>query len=248
MSGGHEYKFKIDGFTPETIPMARLAEYMADIAAILGEQHSVHFVRVERGSTEVIQTVDYEAVPKVANRVEQVRKGNPPNDAKAPLENINKRLKLDNSTGVLCGHDGAEIIQFPGRNIVEPTVFGPFTQEGSLDGEVIVVGGRADIVPVHIKQGDTVYNCKASRDLAQQLAMHLFESEVRVFGSGRWFREQDGTWTLQSFTIKSFELLENEPLSAVVTRLRKVPGSGWADIDDPWSELIRIRDQKGESH
>ena len=27
-----EFRFKIDCFTPETIPMARLAEYMADLA------------------------------------------------------------------------------------------------------------------------------------------------------------------------------------------------------------------------
>jgi len=31
-----EYRFSIDGFTPQNIPMARPAEYMQQFAALLG--------------------------------------------------------------------------------------------------------------------------------------------------------------------------------------------------------------------
>ncbi|MFZ0864037.1 MAG: hypothetical protein ABR881_23780 [Candidatus Sulfotelmatobacter sp.] len=31
-----EYRFEIDAFTPATIPMARLAEYVSDLAKIFG--------------------------------------------------------------------------------------------------------------------------------------------------------------------------------------------------------------------
>ena len=34
---GAEYRFSIDAYTPATMPMARLAEYMAQLALILGE-------------------------------------------------------------------------------------------------------------------------------------------------------------------------------------------------------------------
>ena len=33
-----------DSFTPATLPMARLAEYLADLATVLGEKEHVHFL------------------------------------------------------------------------------------------------------------------------------------------------------------------------------------------------------------
>ena len=42
-----EYRFEIDAFTPDTIPMARLAQYLGDIARMMGQEASVHFARVD---------------------------------------------------------------------------------------------------------------------------------------------------------------------------------------------------------
>ena len=60
-----EYRFKIDAYSPETIPMARLAEYMSDLAVLFGNRENVHFVQLEPGSTTLLQRIEYEAVPKV---------------------------------------------------------------------------------------------------------------------------------------------------------------------------------------
>ena len=40
---GTEYRFKIDAYTPQTMPLVRLAEYMAELAQLLGEPTAVHF-------------------------------------------------------------------------------------------------------------------------------------------------------------------------------------------------------------
>ena len=37
-----EFRFTIDAFTPSTIPLLRLAEYMQDFAILLGNEKSVH--------------------------------------------------------------------------------------------------------------------------------------------------------------------------------------------------------------
>ena len=63
MSKGGEYRFRIDGFTPDTLPMARLAEYIADLAVIFGEKELVHFVGIEKGSAILIQKIDAVAAP-----------------------------------------------------------------------------------------------------------------------------------------------------------------------------------------
>ena len=50
-----EYRFRIDGCTPDTLSMERLAEYMADLSQVFGEPESVHFVRLEGGSAILVQ-------------------------------------------------------------------------------------------------------------------------------------------------------------------------------------------------
>ena len=241
MSDGHEYRFKIDAFTPGTLPMARLAEYLTDLAVILGEPQNVHFMRIEPGSAVLVQKIDDVALPKVKGRTREVRDGSAPQDAMKAYHRTNKRLKQDNCVGLLSEEDGAEIIRFPGREEEERVSFGAFNQDGSLDGRVIVIGGTGDPVPVHIQQGEDVYNCVASRDVAATLGPYIFNFELRVRGTGRWLRDEDGAWVMQRFVISSFQLLEEQTLANVVAGLRNVPGSGWRDVENPFDELKEIR-------
>ena len=52
MPNWKEFRFKIEGkvngeeMTPLTLPMARLAEYITDLAMIMGHRESVHFIKV----------------------------------------------------------------------------------------------------------------------------------------------------------------------------------------------------------
>src|SRR5471030_3472991 len=64
-----EYEFWFDAYTPETIPMERLAKYMAALAKMLGHGTSVHFDRMVSGSTVNILKVGREDAPKVFHRL-----------------------------------------------------------------------------------------------------------------------------------------------------------------------------------
>ena len=68
-----EYRFEIDAYTPETIPLSRLSQYLGDLARIMGESANVHLVRIEKGSTAPIIRVDWEAEPKVRERLRAVK-------------------------------------------------------------------------------------------------------------------------------------------------------------------------------
>jgi hypothetical protein len=242
MSQQREYRLKIEAYTPDTIPMSRLAEYMGDLATLLGEPHSVHFVGLESGSMQIVSAIDYEAVPKVEDRVLAVKRKQGPRDARDAVSKINKRLKEDNGTATLRSDD-TEIIRFPGREEMEPLSFGVLNQEGTLDGVVMVVGGTLDPVPVHIQSADSsvVYLCDASRTLAKDLAKHFLGAELRVSGTGRWSRDEEGNWALERFRIRAFDILSDDPLSVVVESLRKIPGNDWDSIENPWAELDVIR-------
>ena len=249
MADNHEVRFKIDAFTCATIPMARLAEYMADLAAMLGEPTNVHFVRWEEGSAVLVQKIDEVAVAKVRERTQRVSVGEGPIEAMEAYRRINQRLQKDNSVGVLAEEGGAEIIRFPGREQKEPVTFGAFNQEGTLDGVIIRLGGTGDPVPVHLQAPNALHShCFATRELAKALGRCIFGPELRVHGTGRWFRDESGGWVLNRFSIASFEVLNDQPLSAVVARLRDVPGSEWPEVADPWAELDEMRHGTDEAH
>jgi len=223
MSTGEEFRFKIDAYTPETLPMVRLAEYLAELAVLLGEKQAVHFVRIEGGSAVPVIKVEAEATPKVRNRIVAVRRGNGASDAMRAYGNINQKLRLDNATGLLSGSTDADILLFPGKEKTLPD-FSPIRQNGSVDGEVIRVGGQGERVPVMLQaQEGILSHLFTSKPLAKALGCHLYEP-VRLFGRGRWLKDRDGIWSLEHFIIEDFSVLNGEPLSAALAALRAVPG------------------------
>jgi hypothetical protein len=240
MPRSRQYTFKIDAFTPATIPMARLAEYMRELAKLLGETDNVHFVRIAKGSIALVHEVEFDAVPKVEERVTNARQDRGPAEPIQAIKNINRMLRENNGVGVLR-RQRETVVKFPGREEILPS-FGLISQEGSLDGFVNVVGGDTDPCPVHLKSTDgQTYLCDADRAIAKELARNMFDLEIRVHGIGKWFRDDEGQWRLDRFRIRHFEFLKDLPLTAVVAELRTIPGSGWPSVKDPWRELERIR-------
>jgi hypothetical protein len=237
--GPIQYKFKIDAFTPETLPMARLAEYMADLAVLLGNEEKVHFVRLEGGSTVLVHTVEWEAGPKVVERIRLVKRAEAPPEAMRAYRSIDHRLACDNAVGRLISPARDNLIEFPGRSQPASQTYGPITQQETVDGVPIMIGGKTDPVPVHLEEGDVVHLCHASRAVAKRMAEHLFAAAVRATGIARWHRDPDGIWIRDRFTIADFTLLTDEPLEDAVARLRTAAGP--PESDDVLATLHKIR-------
>ena len=249
MEAGHlQYRFKIDVFSIESLPMARLAEYMAELARLLGEEERVHFSKLERGSAVLVSYVEEPAAPKVTERLAKVHAGTGPKDALKAYKALDNMLAKDNAVGTLVSSQSAEIIPFPGRTRPKPIRYGPFRERGSLDGVVIRVGGRDETVPVHLQDGERLISCQTSRELSKRLANHYLGSTVRVFGTGKWVREEDGSWQLLEFTIEEFETLDDSPLADVVEKLRAVEGGRWGDNPGALDDLMNLRRDKGSQH
>lgn len=246
MTGALEYRFVIDAYSPETLPMSRLAEYMADLARLLGKAERVHFVRLEPGSTVLVQNVEPEAVPEVRKRIQAIVRHDAPADVAAAFKALNRHLANDNAIGSLQEGDGP-VVRFPGRERPQPLSFGAFNEPGVLDGVLIRVGGRDDTVPVHLRDGDSIHVCNATREMAKRLAVYYEGSTLRVHGEGRWERDAVGNWVMKRFNIAGFEELDDAPLSEVVGQLRDVEGSGWNDVENPPAELQRLRGLVGDS-
>ena len=164
------YRFAIDAWNPARLPMVRLAEYMADLAGLFGAPEHVHFDRLELGSTVLIQHVDPDGVLSVQERLDSAASSRPPRDIAKHLRCIDDRIAQDGASATLRGSNGAEILSFPGREHIRPLSFGPFRQDGFLDGMLIQVGGKDDTVPVHLQDGDMIHRCNATCEMARRLA------------------------------------------------------------------------------
>lgn len=216
-----EFRFRIDAFSPDTIPMSRLAEYMSELATILGEEKSVHFERLERGSTVIVHKVESEAIPKVRERTAAVRQSSGPNEARKAYKALNKLLRDDNAIGVLQEERGV-VIRFPGREEADeryPTI----KQQGTLDGVIISVGGVDRTVHVKLQsEGETITSLyTTNRQLGKELASR-FDENVRLVGVGSWARNSEGVWKLENFRIDAFDVLKPLSLSAALSELKEL--------------------------
>jgi hypothetical protein len=236
MDGDNEFRFRISAYTPSTMPLGRLAEYLTELAAMLGEDHAIHLVEVDEGSTVLVHKIDEEAVPKVRDRAAAIQEGRASSTIMKRYRTINTMLREDNGAGALL-EGVAEILEFPGKRAALPPYM-TVSERGEIEGEVYRVGGIGDPVPVLISvEGRTISGCWARRAIAKPLAQKLFEP-VRLSGEGRWERSPQGEWTLTSFRIDSFSELDDEPLSETVNKLRAIP-LDWGD--DPVADFLAMR-------
>ena len=244
------YTLYINAFTPETIPMARLAQYMRNLATMLGHESAVHFQALKPGSTQLVTTIDHEDVPKVANHLAQMKRGEGCVDATKAQAEIDRLLAEDNATGFVYEDEdrNAKIIAFPGVTKPKPVNYGPFNQDGSLDGILISVSGADQTVHLQLQNGDIKYtSIDTNRETARLLAKHMYEP-VRIFGTGRWLRDAKGNWPLKKFRVDSYTILAADDLKKAIDQMRDIEDSEWKKMDDPISALKALREKGNGLH
>jgi hypothetical protein len=222
-----EYVFRIDVFSPETLPMARLAQYLAALSKMLGHEQSTHFVAVERGSAQLRAAVEPVDAPKVEARLNGVRIGDGPKDALQGKQQLEDLLANDNAVATLTeGNTDRVVIPFVGRNRPKPLSFPGFREDTSIDGVLVSIGGRDTTAHAQLQDGEVLHvGVTMRRDLARQLAPLLYGPTLRLFGNGRFERQENGVWKMSDFKVDRHEVLDERPIVQVLEVLRAVPGN-----------------------
>jgi hypothetical protein len=229
--------FVIDGFTPLTLPIGRLADYIKNFAALVGPNSEVRFEKVGKGSAALISVAPEEFIPEVRARIVAAKNGDGQVDAIRGFAGIRAMLAQDKTTGRIK-ESRHKILEFPRPRVPQ---YSAISEDGALEGVLIKIGGRDETIPVHLQDGARFYKCQTTRAKAKELAPFLFGDPIRVTGKGKWTRNEVGAWDMTEFRISDFEKLNSDEIQQVLERLRQIPGSGWDNIDDPLSELDRIR-------
>jgi hypothetical protein len=154
---------------------------------------------------------------------------------------LDDRLLEDNAAALLTDPDRGKIIEFPGKNRLVKETYGPFNQQGSVDGTLVYIGGIDETAHADLEEGTRIHHCTMNRELAKKLCPYLYGVTIRVFGVGRWHRTERGEWTMDKFTVADFKPLDESTFSDTIEGLRKIEGNAWKRVRDPLAELSQLR-------
>lgn len=220
-----EVSLVIDVFTPLTLPMNRLAEYLKPFALLLGNEAHVHFQGVKEGSANCLALIEPHAAPKVKERLDHVVSKTAPRVAMKAHQDIDNLLLEDNALGYVA-LDGRNVIEFPGRMRAAQETIGPVRRSTSIEGQIYMIGGKDDTINVYLNEGHRETKCVVSVDLARRLGPHLRGPRIRFFGHGIWYRV-DGSWEMKTFAAEDFLALDEKPLPETLKNIQ----ANYSDVE-----------------
>ena len=258
------YKLTIEGPAgPEALPLARMARYLGDLAAVLGAPKQVRLRAIEQGSACLVVEVEADAVPKVDERLAALKQGEASPGLRKAYDALNKRLAEDQATAKLLaprGKEPAAALDFTGQLHCQgkgqanagsdwsAKEIRLTTHRETVQGYLLAIGGPKDSprLTVEGRGRGRFWNCiRTSQANARKIAKHLYRP-VRLHGTGDWLRDVQGEWHLKRFQMERFELLKDTPLDKLTEQLRAIKGSRWPEIADPDKFLRELRYGPGE--
>ncbi len=235
MTSQAKYRFKIDGFAPESMPFGRLVEYYQELKRMFGSEDGIHLLNIIEGSHESAFSIDRSFETSFRKRLYEVQEGTANKVAMRAHSVINAMLAEDGTSGSLYDNDGANIIVFPGRKSEKNTGF-KIRDTATFTGELYHISGAAGDAKARIAtETYGVVFCTTTRDIAKSLRDFLFE-DVRVNGRGIWAKLDDGSWSIEDFVITDFSPVKAESLRSAIDRIRSL------DLHWPTDPLGEIRD------
>lgn len=239
--GRDKIRLVIDAFTPDTLPMSRLAEYLKQFSELLGYEANVFFDKVEKSSAALAAYTDNTATPKIKQRLDDVVVGTAPKAALRSNAAIDDMLLADNAIGYVDFGAGPKMIEFPGRKRAPQQRIGPVRRKSTVDGQIFQIGGKDETINVHVrnlKRPSETYRCEVTIDLARKLAPHFLLGNIRLFGEGDWYRT-DSSWLMNpnSFTAFDFVPLDDLSLEATIGAVQNI----FADVSVTGDFLDHLR-------
>jgi hypothetical protein len=224
--------------------MARLAEYMHKLAEMFGEDESVHFVRLDEGSTCLVAKIDGGTPSqRVYGRIRAVRDSAAPEAAMRAFQQIDDMVGQDRGHARLTSGAGAVVLRFPGRKIEHENIVS-IVQQGTVTGRLYALMEdqegdlRARIRP---RQGNSYIPCTVKHGIRRELRHFLLDA-VRVSGRGTWVRGEDGEWSCRTLHIEGVQPVKDASLREAINSLRAIEVQ-WPD--DPLGDWAQLEERDG---
>ena len=222
--------------------MARLAEYMREIATLLGEVQDVHFSHVQKGSLRLVaQVAPGRASGRVQARTDAIRRQKAPAEAMRAYIRINQMVAEDGGPARMT-FGGGVVLRFPGH-VPEKASIVTLVDSATITGRLYaLIEDQSGQLKARIRprNGSGHIACTAEGHVGKQLRNYFLEA-VRVRGRGVWARSTDGEWICQSLHIEEVYPVKDASLRDAINALRSIE-SDWSE--DPLADWDFL-DEKG---
>lgn len=248
-----DFALRIRGVTPRSVPMSRLAEYLKQFAALLGEGNEPRFAGITQGSARLRSAVPYQH--RLETKIRLMAVGGKLIDD-APTESndsaaraastIAAMLEDDGVSGEVEERSGEVLLRFPRRVDRETPKEYVVQDVGVIDGVVVGLVGIDDTVHLRLQDSSGQTNKVTLRDLglARELGKHFRGDMLRVHVHGTWKRTAEGRWEPHALYLDRYEELSDEPANAILSRLSALPGNRWTTMNDPDTLLRSLREDE----
>lgn len=244
MADYEELSFVIPGYTPETLPLNRLIEYLQQMSVLLGEPENLHLMEVRTGSAAPTFRIPTPVAAVANDRAARVQRGDGTKkqvDAYNRLRRMIRRDTRDAGQPAFLRNPHKVVLEIPAAPD-DLGVLSGVRQFTTVDGQLVRVSGAGNgedaTLQVQDLDGRIMSGFTAKRMLAKEMARLMWEP-VRLSGVGLWCRDEDGAWTIERMQVQSYERLDDEELGVTVERMRGL-NVQWPD--DAFDQLIAQRD------
>jgi hypothetical protein len=237
------FKFTVPGYSPETMPLDRLMEYLNQLSIVLGSPSDLHLVRIERSSTRPVLAMRHDVAVKARYHAREVAEGGGSQRRREAFYTIRRMVAEDGGKPALLREPkGAVILKFPGVDTGLDQVIHAVRQPTSLQGTLVRIGGIGENAQILIQEmnGNIIAGCTATRPVAQEMARLIYHS-IKVSGIGTWHRNEDGKWSITRLHVQTFEALDESELEDVVAKLRAV------DVKWPEDSIEQLQAMRGQA-
>jgi hypothetical protein len=237
------YQLRLLGTRPNKITMDRLAEYMAEFAALLGTDNQPVFKGLKNASAGLLAKVPDTRATHAHMRIVQA-KNEPHSRPSRHLQKINDMIDMDGLPAAELRDQADNVVLTLLRRIMQTTPTATLYQAGTVDGTVTGMVGADDTMHLHLRDwaDRDIRIIVKSEALARELLKHFRLETIRVTVEGLWKRTDMG-WIPENnrCTARSFEALRDDPLDVIMDRFVAVPGNGWKKMKDPMGFLRELR-------
>jgi hypothetical protein len=223
MADLERFKFTVPGYSPETMPLDRLMEYLNQLSIVLGSPGDLHLVAVEKGSTRPVLAMRHDVAQKARHHAREVAQGGGSQRRREAFETIRRMVAKDGGKPAILRAPEGQILKFPSVDIGQDQVIQYLRQPTSINGTLVRIGGIGENAQLLIQEmnGNVIAGCTATRPVAQDMARLIYHA-IRVSGIGTWHRNEEGKWAISRLHVQSFEPLDESELEDVVAKLQAV--------------------------
>ncbi len=240
MADFERFEFVLPGYTPETMPLNRLIEYLNQLMVILGNPSDLHLIDIKKSSTKPVFLLPHHAAVIARKRARETWEGGGPVRAREAYRRIRRMVSDDGGKPAVLTSKKATILEFPSVDVGADQEIGSVRQATSVTGELIRVGGETEFDQILLRDvsGAVIAGCFATKDVAKKLAKHLHEC-VRLHGVASWHRDRHGRWQIARMKVQTFEQVDDESLSDAVAAVQAAVTDWPEDLSEKLLEMRR---------